>query len=97
MVIDSKNISKKSLFTLILYGFGLGSLLLWLLFSILSSFASGNIGMTLESASGLAGFLETLVIWPFFALIWAAFTWLFLILGLAILNRFTSITLKIKD
>ena len=97
MVIDSKNISKKSLFTLILYGFGLGSLLLWLLFSILSSFAAGSIGMSIDSASGLAGFLETLIIWPFFALIWAGFTWLFIILGLAILNRFTSITLTIKD
>lgn len=96
MVIDSKDISKKSLFILLLAGFGTGSLLLWLLFSILSIFVSGSIGMSFESASGLAGFLETLIIWPFFALLWAGFTWLFLILGLAIVNRFTSLTLNTK-
>lgn len=97
MVIDSKNISKKSLFYLLITGVGIGSLLLWLLISIVSFFGGGNISMTLESASGLAGFLETLIIWPFFALLWAGLTWVFLILGLAIVNRFTTVTLKTKD
>ena len=97
MVIDSKNISKKSLFKLLLAGFGIGSLLLWLLFSILSIFVGGSIDMSIESASGLAGFLETLVIWPFFALLWAAFILLFLILGLAIVNRFTSLNIETKN
>ena len=97
MVIDSKHISKKSLFKLLLAGFGIGSLLLWLLFSILSIFVGGSIDMSIESASGLAGFLETLVIWPFFALLWAAFILLFLILGLAIVNRFTSLTIETKN
>jgi fatty acid desaturase len=97
LVIDSKNISKKSLFKLLLAGFGIGSLVLWLLFSIVSIFVGGSIDMSIESASGLAGFLETLVIWPFFALLWAAFTWLFLILGLAIVNRFTSLTIETKN
>ena len=53
--------------------------------------------MSIESASGLAGFLETLVIWPFFALLWAAFILLFLILGLAIVNRFTSLNIETKN
>lgn len=97
MVIDSKHISKKSLFKLLLAGFGIGSLLLWLLFSILSIFVGGSIDMSIESASGLAGFLETLVIWPFFALLWAAFILLFLILGLAIVNRFTSLNIETKN
>ena len=97
MVIDSKNISKKSLFKLLLAGFGIGSLVLWLLFSIVSIFVGGSIDMSIESASGLAGFLETLVIWPFFALLWAAFILLFLILGLAIVNRFTSLNIETKN
>ncbi len=97
MVIDSKHITKKSLFKLLLAGFGIGSLLLWLLFSILSIFVGGSIDMSIESASGLAGFLETLVIWPFFALLWAAFILLFLILGLAIVNRFTSLNIETKN
>ena len=97
MVIDSKNISKKSLFKLLLIGFGIGSLLLWLLFSILSIFVSGSIGMSIDSMSGLAGFLETLVLWPFFALLWVGITWFFLILGLAMVNRFTSVKLMTKD
>lgn len=97
MTIEAKNISKKSLFKMLLVGFGAGSLPLWLLFSILSIFGSGSLSMTFDSASGLEGFLEILVTWPFFALIWAGFTWLFLILGLAIVNRFTSLTLATKD
>lgn len=97
MIIDAKNISKKSLFKFLLIGIGLGSLVLWLLLSILSIFGSGGISMDFDTEPGLAGFLETLAIWPFFALIWAGFTWLFLILGLAILNRFTSLTLETKD
>ncbi|MFT4815929.1 MAG: hypothetical protein ACI80L_001505 [Pseudohongiellaceae bacterium] len=97
MVINSKDISKKSLFKLLLAGFGIGSLVLWLLLSIVSIFVGGSIDMSIESESGLAGFLETLVIWPFFALLWAAFTWLFLILGLAIVNRFTSLTIETKN
>ena len=97
MVIDSKHITKKSLFKLLLAGFGIGSLLLWLLFSILYIFVGGSIDMSIESASGLAGFLETLVIWPFFALLWAAFILLFLILGLAIVNRFTSLNIETKN
>tara|TARA_B110000305_G_scaffold8275_1_gene8097 strand:- start:73 stop:366 length:294 start_codon:yes stop_codon:yes gene_type:complete len=97
LVIDSKHITKKSLFKLLLAGFGIGSLLLWLLFSILSIFVGGSIDMSIESASGLAGFLETLVIWPFFALLWAAFILLFLILGLAIVNRFTSLNIETKN
>ncbi|PCI79758.1 MAG: hypothetical protein COB20_04010 [SAR86 cluster bacterium] len=97
VIIDSKNISKKSLFKFLLAGIGIGSLFLWLLLSLLSGFVSGSVDMTLESASGLAGFTQSLLIWPFFALIWAGFTWLFLILGLATINRFTSITLQTKD
>ena len=97
MIIDSKNISKKSLFKILGAGFGIGSLVLWLLFSIVSIFVGGSISMSIESVSGLNGFLETLVIWPFFALLWAAFTWLFLILGLAIVNRFTSLTIETKN
>ena len=97
MVINSKDISKKSLFKLLLAGFGIGSLVLWLLLSIVSIFVGGSIDMSIESKSGLAGFLETLVIWPFFALLWAAFTWLFLVLGLAIVNRFTSLTIETKN
>ena len=97
MVIDSKIISKKSLFKLLLVGFGLGSLLLWLLLSVLSYFAHGSISMSMDSSRGFAGVLEVLIIWPFFALIWAGFTWLFLILGLAMVNRFTSLTLNTKE
>jgi len=97
VVIDSKDISKKSLFKFLVAGIGIGSLFLWLLLSIFFSFASGGVEMTFESASGLAGFAETFIIWPFFALIWAGFTWTFLILGLATINKFTTVTLKIKD
>lgn len=97
MLIDSKNISKKSLFKLLLIGLGVGSLLLWLLLSILSSFASGNISLSLESTPGFAQFLEVLATWPLFALLWIGFTWLSLMLGLTIVNRFTSLTLKTKD
>ena len=97
MVINSKDISKKSLFKLLLAGFGIGNLVLWLLLSIVSIFVGGSIDMSIESKSGLAGFLETLVIWPFFALLWAAFTWLFLVLGLAIVNRFTPLTIETKN
>ena len=97
MTIYVKNISKKSLFTLLLVGFGIGSLLLWLVLSVLSIFVSGSIDMTIESASGLAGFLGTLVIWPFFAVFWAVATWLLIILGLAIVNRFTPRSLETKD
>ena len=96
MVIDSKNISKKSLLKLLLAGTGIGSLFLWLLISILSIFISGSVDITIESASGLAGFTKSLLIWPFFALIWTSFTWLFLILGLSTINRFTTLTLKTK-
>lgn len=97
MIIETKNISKKSLFKFLLVGFGTGSLLLWLLLSILSIFGAGNIDMTIETAAGLEGFLETLVLWPFFALLWAGTTWLLLIIGLAIVNRFTSLKLESKD
>lgn len=97
MVIDSKDISKKSLFKFLVAGIGIGSLFLWLLLSIFFSFASGGVEMTFESASGLAGFTETFIIWPFFALIWAGFSWIFLILGLTTINRFTSLTLRTKD
>jgi len=97
MLIDSRNISKRSLFKLLLIGCGIGSLLLWLLLSILSSFATGSISMTMESTPGFAQFLEVLVTWPFFALLWVGLTWLLLILGLTIANRFTSLTLETKD
>jgi len=80
-----KNISKKSLFKLLLPEFGIGSLLLWPLFRIVSIFVGGSIDISIESASRLAGFLEAVVIW------------LFLILGLAIVNRFTSLTIETKN
>jgi len=80
-----KNISKKSLFKLLLPEFGIGSLLLWPLFRVVSVFVGGSIDISIESASGLAGFLEAVVIW------------LFLILGLAVVNRFTSLTIETKN
>ncbi|MBL4572303.1 MAG: hypothetical protein JKY86_04420 [Gammaproteobacteria bacterium] len=97
MIIDSKDISKKSLFTLLLAGIAMGSLFLWLLLSILSIFVSGSVDISFEVVSGLAGFTTSLLIWPFFALIWTCLTWLFLTLGLSTINRFTSLTLKTKD
>ncbi|MBL4580344.1 MAG: hypothetical protein JKY29_00880 [Gammaproteobacteria bacterium] len=97
MIIDSKDISKKSLFILLLAGIAMGSLFLWLLLSIISIFVSGSVDISFESASGLAGFTTSLLIWPFFALIWACLTWLFLTLGLSTINRFTSLTLKTKN
>ncbi len=81
----ARNISKKSLFKLLLAELSIGSLLLWPLFSIVSIFVGGSIDISIESASGLAGFLETVVIW------------LFLTLGLAIVNRFTSLTIETKN
>jgi hypothetical protein len=81
----ARNISKKSLFKLLLAGLSIGSLLLWPLFSIVSIFVGGSIDISIESASGLAGFLETAIIW------------LFLTLGLAIVNRFTSLTIETKN
>ena len=97
MIIETKSISKRSLFKLLIVGFGLGSLFFWLLLSLLSMYVSGSLTWEIESASGLGRFLETLFIWPFFAVLWTAFTWLMLILGLALVNRFSILTLRTKD
>ncbi len=97
MIIETRNISKKSLFEILLVGLGLGSLLFWLLLSVLSVFVSGSVGMSFDSTKGLAGFTETLLVWPFFAVFWVGFTWLFLVPGLAIINRFAPLQLKTKD
>ncbi len=97
MIIQTKSISRRSLFKLLIVGFGLGSLFFWLLLSLLSMYVSGSLSWEIESASGLGRFIETLTFWPFFAVLWAAFTWLILILGLAVINRFSILTLRTKD
>lgn len=97
MIIETKSISKRSLFKLLVVGFGLGSLFFWLLVSILSMYVSGSLTWEIESMTGLTRFIDTLIIWPFFAILWAAFTWLFLILGLAVVNRFSRLTIHTRD
>ncbi len=97
MLIETRNISKRSLFKLLFVGFGLGSMFFWVLLSFLSMYVSGGLTWEIEAESGLGRFTETLIIWPFFALLWAGFTWLMLILGLAVVNRFSALTLTTKD
>lgn len=97
MIIETRKISKLSLFKLLIVGFGLGSLFFWILVSVLSMYVSGSLTWEIESLSGLTRFTETLIIWPFFVILWAVFTWLLLILGLAVVNRFTTLTLTAKE
>ncbi len=97
MIIETRSISKRSLFKLLIVGFGFGSLFFWLLVSILSMYMSGSLTWEIESSFGLTRFTETLILWPFFALLWAGFTWLVLILGLAVVNKFSTLTLRTKD
>ena len=97
VIIETRNISKRSLLKIIIVGFGAGSLLLWLFVSFMSMYVSGSLTWDIESERGIGRFMDTLIIWPLFALLWASFTWLFLVLGLALVNRFSSLTLRTRD
>ncbi len=97
MIVETRNISKRSLLKILIVGFGAGSLFLWLLLSFLSMYASGSLTWDLEPERGIARFMDTLIIWPIFAVLWASFTWHFLVLGLALVNRFSKLTLITKN
>lgn len=97
MIIEARSISKRSLFKLLIVGFGCGSLILWLLISALSMYASGSLTWEIEAERGLARFFDTFILWPVFALLWVAFTWFFLVVGMLLVNRFSTVTVKIRD
>lgn len=97
MIVETRKISKKSLFVIIFVGIGLGSLFLFLLIASLAFFDLGSLTINAELELGPIDFFFVLLIWPFFALFWIVLTWAILVPGLWVFGKARVLKIDIQD
>lgn len=97
MIVETRKISKKSLFAIISIGIGLGSLLLFTLIAFLAFLDLGSLTIDADLELGPIDAVFVLLVWPFFALFWIVSTWAILALGLWIFGKIGVLKIDILD
>jgi len=97
MLIRVQTIGKMSLLKILSVGVGVGSLVIFLVLGVMSAFGVGRISLEGTFTIGDGGFLDTLLFWPLFALVWILITWLFCSLGLWIFGKIKPLSLKLTE
>jgi len=97
LIVETRKISKKSLFAIMFAGIGLGSLLLFILIASLAFFDLGSLTINADLELGPINFLFVLLTWPFFALFWIILTWALLVPGLWIFAKTRVIRINFEE